>query len=426
MLRATNTPLRFALALLLFWPLRLGAYSVLTHEALVDAMWDVQLKPALLARFPNATPEELKKAHGFAYGGAIIQDMGYYPHGSPQFSDLTHYVRTGDFIVALIKDSQDLNELAFALGALSHYMGDLDGHRFATNVAEPMLYPDLGKKYGNFITYEQNPAAHLKTEFGFDVLEVAKGNFAPQAYHDFIGFYVSKTVLQKGFHDTYGLDLQDVFSDFDRAVESYRRDVSKTIPTATRIAWAQRRGDIQHSQPGMTRQRFVYVMSRSSYEKNWGKQYDRPTATDRFLAFLLRLLPPIGPLKALRFKMPTPPVENLFMQSFTRATSQYQTVLKQSQDNSLQLDNRNYDVGVVTPAGTYFLDDKIQAYWLHRLAEKNFASVTPAIRTELLGYYGNLDAPIATKKDKKAWKELVAELQTLKRGAPPAVNANQQ
>jgi hypothetical protein len=413
------------LAALLFSPVapRVNAYSVLTHEALVDAMWDVQLKPLLLARFPNSTPEELKKAHGFAYGGAIIQDMGYYPHGSEQFSDMTHYVRTGDFILALIRNAQDLNEMAFALGALSHYMGDLDGHRFATNVGEPMLYPNLRKKYGDFIVYEQNPAAHLKTEFGFDVLEVAKGNFAPQAYHDFIGFYVSKTDLQKGFHDTYGLDLQDVFDDFDKAVESYRRAVSKTIPTATRVAWAQKQNDIRRSEPGITRRKFVYVMSRSSYEKNWGKQYDRPTAGDRFLAFLLRLLPPIGPLKDLRFKMPTPPVEKLFQESFVRATGQYHAALDKVSDKSLQLDDRNYDVGVVTPAGTYFLEDNIQAYWLKKLAEKNFTTVTPEIKAELVNYYGNLNAPIATKKKKREWAEVVADLQTLKGTTPVVVNA---
>ncbi|HZS55473.1 MAG TPA: zinc dependent phospholipase C family protein [Bryobacteraceae bacterium] len=415
---------------LLFLPLLLlleghaYPYSVLTHEALVDAMWDVKLKPVLLARFPNATPEELKKAHGFAYGGAIVQDMGYYPHGSMQFSDLTHYVRTGDFIVALIAGSKDLNEMAFALGALSHYMGDLDGHRFATNVGEPMLYPDLRKKYGDFITYEQNPAGHLKTEFGFDVLEVAKGRFAPQAYHDLIGFYVSKTVLQKGFRDTYGLDLQDVFDDFDRAVESYRRNVSKTIPMATRVAWAQKQDDIQKSEPGITRKRFVYVMSRSSYERNWGKQYDRPTIADRILAFLLKLLPPIGPLKDLRFKMPTPPVEQLFMESFERATKQYQSVLEESRSR-LVLDNRNYDVGVVTPAGTYRMDDNIHAYWLHKLAKKNFATITPAIKSEMLQYYANLDAPIATKKDKKEWAQVVGELQMLKSGAVVAAEGSE-
>lgn len=173
-------------AVLLAQPLH--GYSVLSHEAVIDALWDVELKPVLLARFPHATREELKRAHGFAYGGAIIQDLGYYPHGSKEFSDLTHYVRTGDFILALIAESQTLDEYAFALGALSHYVSDLDGHRYATNVGEPMLYPKLEAKYGNVITYEQDPLAHLMTEFGFDVLEVAKGNFAPQAYHDFIGF----------------------------------------------------------------------------------------------------------------------------------------------------------------------------------------------------------------------------------------------
>ena len=414
--------LTLPLLILLFINSTAGAYSVLTHEALVDAMWDVQLKPLLLARFPKSTPEELKKAHGFAYGGAIIQDMGYYPHGSPEFSDLTHYVRTGDFIMALIAEAQDLNELAFALGAMSHYMGDLDGHRFATNVAEPMLYPNLQKKYGKFITYEQNPPAHLKTEFGFDVLEVAKGNFAPQAYHDFIGFYVSKTDLQKGFRDTYGLDLDDVFDDFDRAVESYRRAVSKTIPKATRVAWAGKQQEIQASDPGMTRKRFVYVMKRSSYERNWGKQYDRPGLGDRILAFILRLLPPIGPLKDLRFKMPTPQVEKLYMESFTRATMQYGSVLKQAQARTLHLDDPNYDVGIYTPPGTYFLQDKVQAYWVRKLSEKKFATVTPDIRQEILRYYANLDAPLATKKRNKDWRELLAALQELK--ARPVTSAN--
>ncbi|MBV9406129.1 MAG: zinc dependent phospholipase C family protein [Acidobacteriaceae bacterium] len=390
------------------------AYSVLSHEAIVDALWDVRLKPLLLERYPNATEEQIKKAHGFAYGGAIIQDLGYYPHGSEQFSDLTHYVRTGDFIEALVRESQDLNELAFALGALSHYVSDLDGHRYATNVGEPMLYPDLKKKYGSVITYEDNPAGHLKTEFGFDVLEVAKGRFAPQAYHDFIGFYVSKTVLAKGFRDTYGLELQDVFSDFDRAIESYRRAVSKTIPMATRVAWAERKDEIQHSEPGMTRTRFVYIMRRSSYEREWGKQYDRPTAGERFLAFIVRLLPPIGPLKALKFKMPTPDVEKLFMESFERAAQQYHGRLDEANANTLHLENKNYDVGVITPAGTYRLDDRVQAFWLDKLASKNFSTVTAPIASELLGYFSDLSAPIETKKHPDQWKKLTAQIQALK------------
>ena len=154
------------------------AYSVLSHEALIDAAWETGIRPVLLKRFPNATPDELRKAHGFAYGGAIIQDLGYYPHGTHFFSDLVHYVRSGDFIQALIRDSQDLDEYAFALGALAHYAADSNGHRMAVNRAVPILYPALRKEYADVATYEDNPNAHLRTEFGFDVLQVAKERYA--------------------------------------------------------------------------------------------------------------------------------------------------------------------------------------------------------------------------------------------------------
>ncbi|MBV9761067.1 MAG: zinc dependent phospholipase C family protein [Acidobacteriaceae bacterium] len=391
-----------------------AAYSVLSHEALVDALWDTKLKPFLLASYPGSTPDQLKRAHGFAYGGAIIQDLGYYPHGSKQFSDLTHYVRTGDFIAALLKESRSLDDLAFALGALSHYVSDLDGHRLATNVGEPMLYPRLQRKYGDFITYEQNPTGHLQTEFGFDVLEVAKGNFAPEAYHDFIGFYVAEPLVARAFRDTYGLELGDVFKDFHRGVESYRHAVSKTIPMATRVAWAARQDDIERAQPGMTKARFIYIMNRSSYERNWGKQYDRPTLGDRMLAFLVKLLPPIGPLRAVKLKMPTPPVEKLFMDSFDRSAKQFAGKIDEVKEGSLHLEDKNYDVGTVTPAGGYKLDDDVQAYWLGLLAGKKFATVTPEIRAELLGYYRDLNAPIATKKDNRKWRQLVVEIQGLK------------
>jgi hypothetical protein len=393
--------------------------SVLSHEALIDALWDVKLKSVLRAQFPNTTEEELKRAHGYAYGGAIIQDLGYYPHGNKTFSDLTHYVRTGDFVLALISESQDLNELAFALGAMSHYISDIEIHRFATNPGEPLLYPKLGRKYGNVVTYEDNPAAHLKTEFGFDVLEVAKGNFAPEAYHDFIGFYVATPLLGRAFQDTYGLELQDLFSNFDRTVGSYRRAVSNTIPKATRIAWAEKRDEIQSAQPGKTQKNFIYVMRRSSYERDWGKQYDRPSPGDRFLALLLKLLPPIGPLRALRFQMPTPAVEKLFVESFTRCAAQYGVALDNASRKKLELEDKNYDTGLITLPGTYRLADDVYAYWLDLLAKKNFSAVTPAITTALLGYYGDVSASISTKRDPKKWKRVLTELGDLK-AAPVA------
>ena len=407
---------RILALLLLFSAISLPAfsYSVLSHEALVDALWDIRIKALLLHRYPNATTDQLKQAHGYAYGGAIIQDLGYYPHGSPQFSDLTHYVRTGDFIVALIRESHDLNELSFALGSLSHYLGDLDGHRFATNVGEPILYPKLAKEFGNFVTYEENPAFHLKTEYAFDVLEVARGNFAPQSYHDFIGFYVAKDLLSRAFTDTYGLELSDLFANFDGAIDFYRSAVSRIIPTATRVAWAQKQAEIKRVQPGASHRRFVYIMKRSSYEREWGKRYDEPSRWEKFLAFLLRLIPPIGPLADLRFKVPTPPVEKLFMDSFSRASVQYGNKLDSVEAQNLVLTDENYDVGTITLAGQYFLADKIQAYWLHKLAQKSFATLTPPIRMEITAYFTDLSAPMKIKEDPEAWKQLQSDYAALK------------
>ena len=401
----------------------LHAYSVLSHEALIDAMWDVHLRAFLLERYPAATPDELKRAHGFAYGGAIIQDLGYYPHASAQFSDFTHYIRTGDFIEALITESQNLNELAFALGALSHYVGDLDGHRYATNVGEPMLYPRLAKKFGPIITYEENPAGHLKTEFGFDVLEVARGNFAPQAYHDFIGFYVSKELVARAFRDTYGLELTDLFSNFDLAIAGYRSAVSRTIPLATRIAWAQKKDEITHAQPGTTHRHFIFNMKRSSYEREWGRRLQEPNAFEKFLALLLKLIPPIGPLQALQLKMPTPPVEQLFMASFNRALSQYGETLVAAEQKKLDLPDKNYDVGAATPAGVYRLKDDTEAFWLHKLAEKHFAAVTPEIKQTLLDFYKDLNAPIHTKRKPEQWRQTLAELEGLKTQAAALTSA---
>jgi len=392
----------------------LRAYSVLSHEALVDAMWDVRLRGFLSARYPGATPDDLKRAHGFAYGGAILQDLGYYPHGSKEFSDLTHYVRTGDFIMALLREAHDLNELAFALGALSHYVGDLEGHREGTNIGEGLLYPKLAKKFGTVILYEDNPAAHLKTEFGFDVLEVARGNFAPQAYHDFIGFYVSKDLIARAFRDTYGLELRDLFFSFDLAVSAYRSAVSKTIPLATRVAWAQKKNEIKRAEPGVTHRHFVYIMKRSSYEREWGKRLQEPNWFEKFLAWLLKIIPPIGPLQTLKLKIPTPEVEQLFMGSFAKAVTEYDHQLAAEEQKKLALPDKNYDTGDVTAAGVYRLNDDTHAFWLHKLAATKFAGLTPAIRSELLNFYKNPDAAFSTKKKPEEWRQTLGELDALR------------
>jgi Zinc dependent phospholipase C len=411
------------LVFVISWPATAAAYSVLAHEAIIDSAWDGNIKPLLLQRFPEATPEELREAHGYAYGGAIIQDMGYYPHGSLFFSDLAHYVRSGDFVLTLLRDSKDLNEYAFALGALAHYAADTDGHRLGTNRAVPVLYPKLRKKHGDFVTYEDNPLAHVKTEFGFDVLEVAKDRFAPDSYHDFIGFQVAAPLLEQAFRETYGLDLKNVLQNEQKVIGSYRRDVSGLIPRATRIAWSLKKNEIQNDMPGITRRKFLYNLSRASYEREWGKDYQRPGFGDRFLAFLYRLLPKFGPLRVLQLKTPTPETERMFEASFNATMDHYRNLLKEQGEGRLKLPNNNFDVGEPTGPGKYRMNDDAHATLLDKLAAQDFANMTPDLRAELLNFFADPDAPYATKRKPKEWNKVVAELRQLKSTTPQPVSA---
>src|SRR3984957_12129956 len=403
-----------AATLLAAWPQPTEAYSILAHEAIIDAAWKVGLRDLLLQRFPDATKEQLKDAHAYAYGGAIIQDLGYYPHGSHFFSDLTHYCRSGDFILALLRDSKDLNGYAFALGALSHYAADNDGHAIGTNPSVPILYPKLEKKYGPIVTYEQNPLAHVKTEFGFDVLEVARQRYAPDSYHDFIGFEVAAPLLEQAFRETYGLELKSVLTDEAKVIGSYRRAVSTQIPKATRIAWTLKKDDILKDQPSLTKRKFLYNLSRASYEKNWGKQYQKQTFFERFLAFLVKLFPKVGPLKVLKLRTPTPETEHKFEASFNAALDRYKLLLTQTRTGTPDIPNDNFDTGGVTPPGVYFMNDDVHAELIEKLAKQNFAGITPDLRAELLQYYSDPNAPNATKRKPKDWTKVQVALQQLK------------
>lgn len=425
----------YLLALCLGWPQPSEAYSVLTHETIIDAAWETDIQPLLLKRFPQASPEELRKAHAYAYGGAIIQDMGYYPQGNKFFSDLTHYVRSGDFIEALLRDSQDLNEYAFAIGALAHYAADNSGHRLATNVAVPVLYPKLQTKYGNVVTYEDDPTAHVKTEFGFDVLEVAKQRYAPDSYHNFIGFEVSLPLLERAFCETYGLELNAVLPDENQLINSYRHSVSSLIPQATRIAWKLKEDDIKKDIPGVTRRKFLYNLSRASYEQEWGKDYRRPSAWDTFLAFLYRILPKIGPLKVLTFRTPTPQTEKMFEDSFNVTMDRYRHFLVELRHGELKLANDNFDVGEPTVRGQYWLTDAAYEELVDKLAANNFAETPPELRADILRFFSAPEAASALKAREKSKQKsteqsrarLKQELERLESSVPDAsAKKNQQ
>jgi hypothetical protein len=405
--------------LLLFVGLCAGlasGYSVLTHEQVVDLMWKDQLQPLLLKRFPKSTEEDLQKAHAYAYGGCVLQDMGYYPFGSKFFSDLVHYVRSGDFVEALLRDSADLNEYAFALGALSHYSSDNSGHPTINRVVA-LEFPKLRKKYGDSVTYADDPKAHIRTEFGFDMVQVAKNRYTSDQYHDMIGFEVSKPLLERAFFETYGLKLEDVFGDVDLAIGSYRRSVSTLIPEMTRVALLSRHDVMVKDTPNFNKKKFLYYLSRSNYEHEWGTVYRKPGIGSRILAFFLKLIPKVGPFKAVSFKIPTQQTEDMYVKSVNETVENYSHLLAHAGSPKLDLPNRDCDTGRETRAGEYALTDKTYAHLIDELTRKSADAVTPALRENLLQFYSDPNAPVATRKNEKAWRQLQDELQKLKQSA---------
>ena len=395
----------------------LYAYSVLTHEQIVDLAWTDQIRPLLLKRYPGLTEDQIKEAHAYAYGGAVIQDLGYYPFGSREFSNLVHYVRSGDFVLELLLESQDANEYAFALGALSHYAADIAGHP-AVNEAVAIEYPKLRAKFGNSVRYAEDKTAHLKTEFGFDTVQVAKNRYASEQYHDFIGFKVSKDLLERAFPVVYGVELKDVLTHEDLAIGSYRFAVSEMIPRMTQVALQIHKKELMRETPNFAKQKFLYRLSRSNYEKEWGKDYVKPGVGTRILSTLLRFMPKIGPFKGLAFNNPTPQTEDLYIKSINTTVDQYRIFLEQVRTDTLVLPNCDFDSGKPTKAAEYSLTDDSYAKLLGQLSERKFDRTSPELRANILDYYSDLSALIETKKDEDDWKSVLSQLDQLKAKAP--------
>ncbi len=308
------------------WPSAAGAYSVLSHEEVVDMAWKDRIIPLLRARFPDMTLDDFRQAHAYAYGGSVIQDIGYYPFGSHYFSDLLHYVRPNEFVEALIRDSTTPDEYAFALGALAHFCGDSIGHP-AINQITSDENPPLRSRFGSFVTYAQNPLAHLRTEFGFDVVEVVQGHYSQENYRDFIGFQVSKPLLERAFQETYGIPMGDVIKHEDLAIGTYRRAVSSIIPAMTKVAFVTYKNQIQQAAPGMEKRKFLYRLNQTEYEKDFGTDYYHVGVGGKISAFFLHIVPKVGPFKALKVTLPNGQQQDAYIKSMNATVDKFRLYL---------------------------------------------------------------------------------------------------
>ena len=408
------------------------AYSVLTHQAVVDTAWTSVLRPLLERRYPGSTDEELDEARSYAYGGAIIQDMGYYPMGSELITNMMHYARPGDFVRSLLQQAHSRNEFAFALGALAHYAADAVGHAEGTNHVLPDVYGDLKQQFGPVVTYEQAPIRHTELEFAFDVLQVAAGRYHTQDYHRAIGFRVSKPVLERAVRETYGVEIGQLMLNVDVSVATFRFTVNQLMPVAARAAWHSQRKAIRRVDPHARRRDYMARHSRRDFEKEYGTDYQRPGLGARVLAKVINLLPKIGPLRKFTFTLPDKAGEQEFRRSFAASVAEYRRLIKQlPTDTTAQagpLANLNLDTGKPVAPAAYALADQTYNEWLHKLRKADFEQLTPSVRQHLLRYYQAAatagPAPAAKEvkpPDAKDREELQEDLQALR--ALPAISA---
>jgi len=386
---------------------------VLAHETVVDTAWDDRLVPLLRQRFPNTTAADLQRARAFAYGGSVVQDLGYYPFGNKLFTDLVHYVRSGDFVEALLREARTVDELAFALGAAAHYVSDNIGHPVAINKSVPLIHPKLRAKFGDEVIYADDPKRHVMVEFAFDVVQTASGAYLPDAHREHIGFELSLPVLERAFNATYGIDFRQLFGDPDMAIGTFRYAVSQLIPEMTRVAWKHKQDEIRKLTPVVQQNAFLYSFTRREYEQAYGTKYRSPGLFARFLGLLARVMPKIGPLATMKFTVPTPEAEKLFAESFRATRDRYRAVIADARDGRVQLPNTDFDIGQAARWGENRVADGAYVALLEKLAETDFKSTPEALKRAMTQFFVQLDAPQPDKKLRKktaSIRSLVARL----------------
>lgn len=405
---------RLAALLILFLAARPASpYSFQTHEQLIDLTWKASIRPLLLARYPNLTEAQLNEAHAYAYGGCAIQDIGYYPFGKGFYSDLMHYVRTGDFIRSLLRNAHTADEMAFAIGALSHYIADNIGHSEAVNLSVPVEFPKLEKKFGHNINYGENPHAHVRTEFAFDIDQISKHRMAPPAYLRHVGLFVATDLLRKSFFETYGIDLQPLLGKKQRVLKGYSFAIRSFLP---RIAYAENilhRKKFPADTPGGPIDTLRKSLKQSAFENGWDKYRDESGIGTYTLVGIIFILPKFGPLSNLAVRGPNSKTQEMYVESLNQSIEALRLALNHFDHVAQYLPNRDLDTGLQIKPGGYRLTDETYAQLLADLTSKPKETIPIRLQQDITSYYADPNAPIITKKDPVKWAQVQARLKVL-------------
>ena len=391
------------------------AYGVLTHHQLIDQAWDTVIVPVLVSRFPSLTPEQLREAHAYAYGGCVVQDFGYYPFANEFFSDLTHYVRTGDFVQRLFQHASTANELAFAIGALSHYVGDSIGHAEATNPSVAITFPKLRARYGSSVNYAEGKHEHAQVEWAFDANQAAKLRLAPAAYVRDVGLEVPREQLAAAFYETYGIPLAEIVSGLLPAMKTFRFGARSFLPNFTYAEALLWRGRFPADTSGPELDQYERQIGQLSKEEGWDQYRRKPGIRIHLLAGVIVILPKIGALRMLAIKGPTVETERAYISSVNLSTAALAVYLQRlaGSQTDMGLVDRDLDTGKQVVPGGYPLTDKTYAQLLARITKTPATPIPAGLKQDVIAYYADPGAPISTRKKPGEWAAVQEQLQVL-------------
>ena len=420
-------PLLLLLALVM--PVRTEAYAVMTHRHLVDLLWASEITPLLRARFPDTSPDELRNARSFAYGGALIADAGYYPKGEAFTSDITHYIRSGDFVTNLFRTATDVYELAFAVGALTHYVGDALGHSCATNPSVADAFAGVKRTPGscaythlernNSARYEDGPAEHRQVEFGFDVNMLNRGRFMPKKVSDRIGFDVTLQQLTYAFYLTYGLKDDFTEKGFSLNASAYNR-ASDILPAGTdAVAHRNRKLTVQEA-PTAELDEYNQLLDSAKANGHWREYKQTHGKMSQTMQILIALHPTFD---IATIKGPTTITQQRYLASIVSSVHVLRQILQRMKEETQlhpaaepadflpqwpagdplhavgPLPNFNLDTGELAGSQPYRLANKAYSDLLHKLVENESSDPNwkiPASVSDALGAHLSTLAQSAT------------------------------
>jgi hypothetical protein len=414
------------------------AYSILTHEQLIDLLWSSDILPMLHTRFPDARPEDLRLARKYAYGGALLADAGYYPKGEPYTANLTHYVLAGDFVTNLFRNATDVYELAFAVGALTHYVGDTIGHSTATNPSVAIAFPNLVKPGGTqigtdglpeaIVTYEDGEAQYKQVEVGFDINSLNHKRFIPKKIMDRIGFDVPLQQFTYAFYQTYGLQVDFTHTDSSLNLHAYAGDAKGVITEGIYAIASKHKKDGPDESSIAELPEFQAMIANAEAEGHWNK-YKRAGGFESKAMIVVLGVDPAIPIA--RVEMPITTTQRMYIRSVLQSVKLLKQILKtpvapterfiplwpsdQSNSSPTSLPNFNLDTGHLEPSRAYRLTDDAYFDLLGRIVANPTWPIPPSTKTAIQTYFSDSDTGpkydfVSTAEDRQT---LAARLQAL-------------